>query len=431
MQATFYSGFKKRINSTKRPSGGTTYNVFMKDKTDMHRPTIKVNTSNCEYNYFTLNGHYFYVTSAVVMPNAWVEYTGQLDSMAECADDIKATTAFILRSSSGTTSLIDTLSPGTSKVELLTNQSRALPWAFSGGRYIVGFTNLLQPAVMTEGEIQNLYERLNAPDVIDQFKDLLTGGIRDYITGAVWLPMNVPAGGSIALKTNSVDLGISVSLMLVRYETNTTVFEFSDIDDGAWSTSQYCEMNMYLPFVGNVQLSVDSFKHSKSMQVQTGIDYGTGGLFYIIKAGAEIVATFNGTCASSIPIGYSGANGWGIAGGGIMAIAGIATGSLPMIAAGAASAYKSVRGSTGQLSSGSGNKSFAMDTNIQVSITRKNVPESMGTKSAVVGLPTYKTMALSSVSGYIECYNATIESDAEPSAVEECNGYLNSGAWIE
>lgn len=432
MEVTFYSNFKKRINSTKRPTGGVSKTVYLKEPTDLHNPILKVQGNNLfEYNYFSIGNTYYYITSEVRCPNNWVEYTGNVDAMATCADDIKSTTAFIERCSGGSANILDTLVPAMTTRETLFTSAVGLPWAFSGGRYIVSFTNLVQPAVMTQGEFSGLYDRLNDPSIYEQLKDLLTGGIENFITGATFIPMNVPAGGSIELKTNSIPLGISVQLLLTRYETQTLSLGLSDMPDSILKSSAYTEMELYLPFVGSVQLSIDPFMDDKSVTIQCGIDYGSGGLFYIIKNSSQTIATYNGSCAVSVGIGYSGSNLISTVGGAVTAIGSLALSSWQGAIAGAGLAYSGLRGSTGQLSAASGNNAFAMDTNIRLSVSRKGIPEDITTKSNVIGLPTYRTLSLGSLTGFVKCINATIESSEEMSVVQECNNYLNTGAWIE
>lgn len=101
--ATFYTGFSKRANSTKRPGGGATYNCNIIEPCDYFHPTIKLNISgNLRHaTYFSMDGWYYYVTSAVYNPPCW-EITGSIDPLATWKGDITAHTDFIIRCADST-----------------------------------------------------------------------------------------------------------------------------------------------------------------------------------------------------------------------------------------------------------------------------------------------------------------------------------------
>ena len=60
MQIKTYSGFSKRFNSTKRPSGGVTWDVQLKNETNAKSPTFIINTLDFSINYVEAFGNYYY-----------------------------------------------------------------------------------------------------------------------------------------------------------------------------------------------------------------------------------------------------------------------------------------------------------------------------------------------------------------------------------
>ena len=63
MQITYYSGFSKRINSTKRPTAGTgttLTNVLLKDGADVINPVFTINTLDMSINYVEAFGNYYF-----------------------------------------------------------------------------------------------------------------------------------------------------------------------------------------------------------------------------------------------------------------------------------------------------------------------------------------------------------------------------------
>lgn len=100
---TFYSGFSKRENSTKQPSGGTPYNVVFKDAFSIIGGTVKLQVNfDTAKNYTAAKyGNNFYkVVDVVSTTNNIVEITLTLDVLATYKSDIAGYTSMIERSPS-------------------------------------------------------------------------------------------------------------------------------------------------------------------------------------------------------------------------------------------------------------------------------------------------------------------------------------------
>lgn len=428
MQVTFYSGFRKRINSTKRPAGGTSKDVLMKDPCDMHSPLIKIQGTAGQYNYFQIGNTYYYVSGETVMPNNWIELAGEVDAMATCADDIKGTTAFIERSSAGTVSLVDSLAPSMTNGSEDVIASTRLPNVSSVGSYIVNIANFSAPILLEQGQFANLYNRLNSQDIIDQLKDSIVS-LAQIVTGAIWIPFQgINTIGSANIKAGFVDTGVSGSIV-----GNTPLsFEVGLGTGGSTSSvdsSAYRNMKLHLPFVGAVPLSPDDFTGG-TLNVGVAIDPQSGSMEYRVSRGTSVIGTFSGSCGVPIPVGTTSYNVGGATASIIGGVASMVSGNpIGALMAGAnifngLSSYSSTGG-------GASSRAGLAFQDITLSGIKRTPPEPLTTKTSVVGLPTYKTMSLSAVSGYVKCVGASIESAQEPEVVERCNNYLNNGAWIE
>ena len=100
---TFYSGFSKRENSTKQPSGGTSYDVVFKDAFSIIGGTVKLQVNfDTAKNYTAAKyGNNFYkVVDVVSTTNNIVEITLTLDVLATYKSDIAGYTSMIERSPS-------------------------------------------------------------------------------------------------------------------------------------------------------------------------------------------------------------------------------------------------------------------------------------------------------------------------------------------
>lgn len=431
MVVTFYR-FSKRVNSTKRPSGGTSINVAWKDKTDMHRPTVKCQSSAVgQYNYMKIGDHYYWIVSEVVQPNNWIEWTGEVDSMATCADEIKSTTAFIERSESmGLTTLLDSLAPAQSN-ETTTQLGSVNTGIFSAGRgtYIVSVANYPLPMTMTPSQFTQLYNQLNSESIINQLENSIVR-LSEIITGALWLPIEtVLSQGTLELKAGYVTTGIVGDIV-----DNQPIIAISGIttsSGGILESSAYTDYYLYLPFVGAVQISPDQFK-GNSLTVETTVDPTNGSLLYkVMNASGAIISTYGGTCGVPISVGSTAYNLGGAAATALGIVGSIATGNiLGAVASGSALMFSGLK-SVSAIGSGGGSRAALTRLDIALFKVSKTPPEALGNKASCVGLPTYRTASIGSVTGFVKCINASIEAAQELEVIETCNSYLNSGAYIE
>lgn len=100
---TFYSGFSKRENSTKQPTGGTVYGVVFKDAFSIIGGTVKLQVNfDTAKNYTAAKyGNNFYkVVDVISTTNNIVEITLTLDVLATYKSDIAGYTSMIERSPS-------------------------------------------------------------------------------------------------------------------------------------------------------------------------------------------------------------------------------------------------------------------------------------------------------------------------------------------
>lgn len=428
MEITLYK-FSKRVNSTKRPSGGTTKNVVWKEKTDLHNPTVKCqSTETGQYNYMKIGDHYYWIVSEVLMPNGWIEWTGDPDPMAICADEIKATTAFIERSASGTTLLLDPFAPAQANETTEVLGESAVPYFSSKGTYIITLANHPLPMVMNFQDFNTLYEQLNSENVIKQLENSIVR-IEEIITGAIWLPLEtVLSQGTIEIKAGFVSTGITGNIV-----SDAPIVSLTGISVPGGTileSSAYSELYLYLPFVGSVGISPDQFKDGY-ISVETTVDPTNGSLMYkILNNSGAVVATYSGTCGISIPIGGTSFNGASVATA-IGMVAAAATGNWLVAGAMAgAMAFGGTR-TVSTINGGGGSRAGLNRLSVGLYRIKRTPPEALTLKSKAIGLPTYRTGQIGSYSGFIKCVGASIEAAQEGSIIEACNNYLNTGAYIE
>jgi len=102
--ATFYT-FSKRINSTKQPSGGSTYNIELKAQSGFLNPTIRLdigqsgNPTGYNYCYIAEFNRYYWVSNWVWENRLWVAEC-KVDSMASHKTGIGSYQGYVSRAAS-------------------------------------------------------------------------------------------------------------------------------------------------------------------------------------------------------------------------------------------------------------------------------------------------------------------------------------------
>ena len=173
--ATFYT-FSKKKNSTKRPTGGTTFNINIKDDSSILNPTILLerSTSPIAYNYCYISrfNRYYFVSDWVLTHDMWIANL-TVDTLASYKTDIVGSTQFVLRSASENNAFIeDSAYPVTANSEVTSKSAgpNFTGQVFRGTTYILAVTNSstqakingVQYLALSQSDFNNLiYQVLN------------------------------------------------------------------------------------------------------------------------------------------------------------------------------------------------------------------------------------------------------------------------------
>ena len=104
MNVTFYS-FSKRVNSTARPSGGTSYGVTLKEGCSVLRPSIRLiwrsggSPAGWNYAYIPDFGRYYWVTNWSYDERQWTADLS-VDVLASYKNGIGSSSQYVTRSAS-------------------------------------------------------------------------------------------------------------------------------------------------------------------------------------------------------------------------------------------------------------------------------------------------------------------------------------------
>lgn len=95
-----FSGFQKKINSTKQPTSGRSITVRLKDNCSVLNPVFLLTSYNLSDNYVKWGNRYYFIDDIVITGNELAEYHCSTDVLATFKTDIGASSQYVLRSAS-------------------------------------------------------------------------------------------------------------------------------------------------------------------------------------------------------------------------------------------------------------------------------------------------------------------------------------------
>lgn len=463
----------KRRNSTFRPTLTTSVNVLLKDGTSDTAPQFLLAAESApDVNYAKWGSRYYFVESIIYERNNLYTIICSLDVLATYKDNIASTTAFVAYDTSGNTELVDnrlsvkttasvsnsgrvdfeTLGSGACIIVTLTGRNTSAAYAMdvtTASSLLNSITNWLDQAnVLPIPPVQTFPDVMSAIQVLCE--NLVKVGRQLIATGRA--PQSIQSAVAVPYPVGEV-FGSSQRVYLGDYDTGisaTRVRLTASISDEAavsipWQATDwrrnapYHEIYLYIPYVGVVQLSPSDLIGVNEIWVQAQTHCISGDTIIRVNAAGNVLMHFSVKLATPYAIGSSnvtpmqGAMSVLSAIGGAAAVAG--SGGAAAVAAGSGAiagimnnmqpTLSTIGGAVGGASI-LGTLAFAQiitiyhDTNVE--------PSSV---SGAIGTPTMAAKSLGSVSGYCECRCASVSAPAERAVLDQINGYLNSGFFME
>ena len=302
--ATFYT-FSKRINSTKQPSGGSTYNIELKAPSGMLNPTIKLdvgqsgNPTGYNYCYIAEFDRYYWVSNWTWDNRLWV-CEGKADHMASWKSSIGSDTEYIVRAASGRNqAIIDNIYPlittrAINKVDITS------PFAsnITGGTFIVGINGYDNNGVgatvyyafnnaYMRGLVYRLLSDINYMNLdFTEISEQLARGIinpMQYIASCVWVPFTLPGitytdtvkvgwweiDGAAGHKLSAQELtwSYSYSIGSLPKHPSGVVYKYM---------APYTKYYLDFPPFGYIDIDPSDFVYSNAMVFDISVDLVTG-----------------------------------------------------------------------------------------------------------------------------------------------------------
>ena len=307
MKVTFYV-FAKRSNSTKRPSGGTDYNIEVKAPCNIINPEIKIasnaNPTGYNYCYIPTWGRYYWVKNWTYYNSLWTASL-VVDALASYRDQIGSSTEYVVRSSAqydGTIS--DSLYPAKATVQSVTN-------AFQGGFaetiregfFVIGFIakvansiGAVTYVVMAPGNAKKLsaklltdvsYLSIDNAEISDSLTKILFNPYQ-YIVSCNYFPFSIAEITAHLPLVSSVDVGwwsVDIPCWILGEDNNNLTKSVSvgipkhpqaASRGGYCNASPYTDYTIFLQPFGVIPLDASKLWGATTLSIQYTVDFFTG-----------------------------------------------------------------------------------------------------------------------------------------------------------
>lgn len=466
MELILYSNFSKRKNSTKRPSGaGTTYDVKLKQGCAVEKPVFLIDGITLTYNYAKWNDAYYFIDDIIIGNNYIYELHCSMDVLATWKSVIGSYTAFIERAASDYDLMInDRLITSKQEIVDVTRQTKSPGMFSSTGCYIIPCMNSYGLQIFASPDL-DAFAPLFYPSTyqVSDFSAWLQAGIASigdyaqYFGKVIWIPYNLSSIVSpnktryISVGCLSWDLGAGNEIWILDPETvvsslGVTYFDhfagyYNDFRDSSpmWSSYQ-----LYIPGVGQITLdplkcndpdryiylyyyfapATGSFVCDLRLMKQDGTSVGNIG-HYVGNLGADVPYGIASNDISRVMQPITSGLGGALANGAMNNYLGAAASAV----GGVLESVRTDMTPDVQLIGGSG--ALADVKNHRDFVMTRILYDSAGVPLASAGRPLYQYRQISTLSGYVKCIGASLDTAAMGEEKDELNNYLNSGFYYE
>ena len=450
-----FSGFSKKPNSTKQPSGGTSITVRLKDNCSVLNPVFLLTGYNLSHNYVKWGSRYYYIDDIVIVGNELAEYHCSSDPLATFKTDIGSSSQYIARSAAASNGrVVDNYYPALAKN---THDAQTITSPFVSdvdeGYYIVGIQGkgsggnggaVTYYRATSAGLKALVNYMLNSPSsyqVSEISEELLTCIFNplQFIVSCMWVPFAPPTmNGDITVgwwqatasgisRLSTLIWGTNFSISIPKHPKASTRGQYLNLppysryklEAGPWgiipldnfnlmdASSLDCDYKVDL-ITGSGRLNVkfrDKIVHEAVYTAQIGVPIQLGQNMFnqgaLVDTGSGIINTIKSAITGDPA---------GMLAHGLSAIGN---------AAEVTQAIPSSMGSNGTLSF---NNIFGITADFLDIADEDNTSH---------GRPLCEVRTINSLSGFIMCEKADLDCAASPSEKEMILSNLNGGFYYE
>ncbi len=298
-----------------------------------------------------------------------------------------------------------------------------------------GFCGLFNP---TASQLNALARFMWSDDFVTNIVKLF-GDPMDVILGLNIVPVKPATSGSAEVTAGFISTGVSMPVVSSQYaQVDCGTIDVKEFWGSCLDYSPYTQVQIYLPYIGTHQLDVDEIM-GKTIHLIYNIDILSGSCVACLQCGESTLYTFNGSCASSIPVTGQNFNaiistavqlaagvGSFVASGGSMIGAAIGAGDGALTAAGSGGMKPTVQHS-GSVQATNGLLGIQTPY-IIFTLPTQSVPEN---QNEYQGYPSNMTLLLSNCTGYTKCAEVhLVNIPATKPELDEIESLLKRGVMI-
>lgn len=453
--------YSKKHNSTARPdTAGTEVSIVLKQATSFNNPVFILNFGGglpaYNYVYWSEVGQYYYIDDIVCISNHVFELHCSVDSLATCRPYIFTADAFVKYSTVVYNEYLkdDRIIP-TTEIETIVNNNNFTDlheYNANTSMWILttfSQTDGLCSYAINLNNLKYLTQKLTVDgSTIWGSIEQLFGDAKGSIIDLKYCPFT-----QVALQRAHCIADSTTRIYLGTYDTeqdgfvvDSYLYEFTDsvsigAPDDFTRCAPYTEAKLFIPLIGTVDISLDELQDVSTLGFKYIVNISTGNVSVVlIKNGgvyssdSKILATFNGNCSLSIPLGFQQINGISALTGVASAAAGIASGGALTIAgiAGAmASMTSAFKKTTSSFNSFSGNFSSNGGTRLKLMLFKHGLSEDPENMATLYGRPCGKVLNMTDlVNGYVECSQFELQAPYDDYIIQDVNNRMNSGVYL-
>lgn len=463
LEVTFYTGFSKRANSTKQPTGtATVCKCFLKEPTSIEKPTLLLSGDHFNYTYAKINswGRYYKVNELLSNNNGLTQVTLTEDYGASFKSAIGSTKAMILRASTGYNEWLqdDMIYVSAQKTYIREVGTNSVGFADSTGCYLLSVinedgsaTSFAAQYFMNDTGMQYLAGRLMDANFIDDIKKYFSN-ISNGIISLKWMPFDyntIISDSNLVTLSNykiaNTDVGgagyrITGNNIYIDGYTELTIPWRTDKDFR--EIAPYTMIKLLVPMYGLIDLNASDLVGASKLYVQYRFDRTTGDVILVINrdSAGQPIQTVEFNVSVEVPVATLTRNVGGMIAslsGGVNNAIGIAAGNYVggtagLIANGVNFMLSANGRSVSTKGSINGRAHTAYGDKFQMVLY---VPHTADPTRAdhinTVGRPLQAVDTIGSHSGYIQCSNASVDIDGLETERMAVNNLLNSGFYYE
>lgn len=444
--------FSKKANSTKVPASDTAteLNVTLKENVSLYSPSFILSTEPNQFNYCQLDDKYYYINDYVYVGRNTFIINCTLDVLASYKSDILNTKAFVLYSSSNYDSSIPDhrLSQKAECTYLkntkdLTTADNLYKMNSGAGYFAVSYIGQppyeMEPSTILGLDFNNfrsLAAAINSKSIAEFFAtgymNKLLNNASQAITSVKFIPIAMHQR-DLEKSTYQVVLGGNCAISAYGYELGT--IQYSCVIPIPWqftdfrNRSQYTTLMMNLPGVGVVPLNPDNYIGFDNITVRALVSEKTGVITYDISG----LERYQCDISRNVHISTGSNPGLMSLLSGVTSTAyGIATGNY---AGAVGSAFNAIGSSFGHqggsVGGATGNTGYLINNQVTLESCCHGTTIEPSAMAEKYGRPLNKVVTLSTLSGYCQTTDASVEINASNEIIEEINNLLNGGVYIE